>query len=121
MTQTRKGVRSTKRKATPSNPTREVSPISSNIPPTKLNKLFVFIKPFSKLYTDDMGQFTIRSRSGRRYIMLVFHCNSNAILVEPFQSRHECHCIAAYKPIMMRLRERVHTVDLQVLDNKASK
>ena len=60
-TQTRQGVRSTKRKPTPSNPTREVSLISSDIPATKSNKLFVVVEPVSKLYTDDMGWFPILS------------------------------------------------------------
>ena len=121
MTYTRQGVRSTKRKATPPNPTREVSQISSDIPTTKSNELFVVVEPVSKLYTDDMGRFPIRSRSGHRYIMLVFHYNSNAILIEPFQSHHDCHRIAAYSCIMTRLRERGHAVDLQVLANEARK
>ena len=121
MTQTRQGVRSTKRKATPSNPTREVSPVSSDIPATKSEKLFVVVKPVSKLYTDDMGRFPVLSRSGHCYIMLVFHCDSNAILIEPFQSRQDRHRIAAYSSIMTCLRESGHAVDLQVLGNKASK
>ena len=121
MTQTRQGVHSTKRKVTPSNPTREVSQISSDIPATKSNELFVVVEPVSKLYSDDMGQFPIRSRSGHRYIMLTFHCDSNTILIKPFQSCHDRHRIAAYSCIMTRLRERGHTVDLQVLDNEASK
>ena len=121
MTQTRQGVRSTKRKTTPPKPTRSVSPLSSNIPATILKKLYVVVEPVSKIYTDDMGRFPIRSRSGHRYIMLAFHCNSNVILIEPFQSRHDRHHIAAYSHIMTRLQERGHEVDLQVLDNKASK
>ena len=70
------------------------------------NKLFVVVVPVSKLYNDDMGRFPIFSRSGHRYIMLAFHCNSNIILIEPFQSRHDRHRIAAYSRIMTRLRER---------------
>ena len=81
MTQTHQGERSINRKATPSNQTREVSQISSNIPATKSNELFVILKPVSKLYTDDMGQVPICSRFGHRYIMLAFHCDSNAILI----------------------------------------
>ena len=52
--------------------------------------------------------------------MLAFHCDINVILIEPFQSRHECNRIAAYSRIMTCLQERVHAVDLQVLDNEAS-
>ena len=121
MTQSRQGVRSAKCKATPSSPTRKVSPISSDIPVTKLNELFIVVEPVSKLYTDDMGMFPIHSRSGHRYIVFTLHCNSNAILIGPFQSRHDHHRIAAYSCIMLRLLERGHAVDLHVLDNEASK
>ena len=68
-----------------------MSPISIDILGTRSDKLFVVVKPLSKLYTDDMGRFPIRSRSGHRYIMLAFHYNSNAILIEPFQSRQLYH------------------------------
>ena len=61
MTQTRQDVRSTKRKAAPSNLTQEVSPIAINVPATKSNEPFVVVKPVSKLYTDDTGRFPIRS------------------------------------------------------------
>ena len=86
-----------------------------------IEKIFVVVEPVSKLYTDDMGRFPILSRSGHRYIILPLHCKSNAILIEPFQSHHDCHRIAAYIRIMTRLRERGHAVHLQVLDKKTSK
>ena len=89
ITQTHQGVRSTNRKTTPSKPTRAVSPLSINIPATTLNELYMVVEPISKLYTDDMGRFPIRSRSGHRYIMLAFHCDSNVILIEPFKYRHD--------------------------------
>ena len=83
--QTRQGLRSTKPK--PSKP-----PSLSTLPPTpSTQELHVTIEPISKLYTDDMGRFPIRSRSGNQYIMLAYHCDSNAILVEPFQSHHDRH------------------------------
>ena len=67
-----------------------------------------------------MGRFPVRSRSGNNYIMLAYHVDTNTILVEPFQSRQDRHRIAAYNRIMNRLKKRSHTVDLQILDNKAS-
>ena len=81
MTHTRKRVRSTKHKSTSSNPTQSVSPLSNNVPAKTSNELYVVVEPVSKLYTDDMGRFPIRSCSGHRYIMLVFHCDSNVILI----------------------------------------
>ena len=83
--------------------------------------LYVVVETVSKLYNDGMGRFTIRSRSDHRYVMLTFHCDSNVILIEPFQSRHDRHHITAYSRIMTCLHKRVHRVGLQVLDNEASK
>ena len=79
-----------------------------------------WIEPIGKLYTDDMGRFPVRSRSGNQYIMLAYHCDCNTILVQPFQTKHDRHRIAAYNIIMQRLRQRGHTVDLQVMDNEVS-
>ena len=121
MTQTRQGVRYTKRKNTPSKPTWSVSPLSSDIPVKTSNKLYVVVEPVNKLYTDGMGRFPIRPPYGHRHIMLAFHCDSNVILIENFQYRHDRHRIAAYNRIMARLQERGHAVDLQVLDNEVSK
>ena len=53
--------------------------------------------------------------------MLAYHVKSNTILVEPFQSRHERHRLAAYDRIMSRIKRNSHTVDLQIMDNEASK
>ncbi|KAL7502269.1 hypothetical protein ACHAXN_000895 [Cyclotella atomus] len=113
LTQVRQGIRSTKPKvpATPSPPTTPTSPSK---------ELHLWSEPISKLYTDDMGRFSVRSRSGNQYIMLGYHCDSNAILVEPFQSRHDRHRIPAYNRLMSRLKARGHTVDHQVLDNETS-
>eukprot|EP00804_Cyclotella_cryptica_P028661 CCRYP_008183-RA/>CCRYP_008183-RA protein AED:0.20 eAED:0.05 QI:0/0/0/0.66/1/1/6/0/1274 len=83
-------------------------------------ELHLWDEPISKLFTDDMGRFPVRSRSGNQYLMLAYHCDTNAILVEPFQSRHDRHRIPAYNKLMGRLTARTHTVDHQVLDNEAS-
>ncbi len=72
------------------------------------------------MYSDDCGRFPIRSRSGNQYIMIAYHCDSNAILQAPFKSRSDRHRVEAYNSIMERLRARGHTVDLQILDNEIS-
>ena len=116
LTQVRQGVRSTKPK-----PLTTTSPPSpSTTPPAATKELHLWDEPISKLFTDDMGRFPVRSRSGNQYLMLAYHCDTNAILVEPFQSRHDRHRIPAYNRIMHRLTTRAHTVDHQVLDNEAS-
>eukprot|EP00804_Cyclotella_cryptica_P001782 CCRYP_018594-RA/>CCRYP_018594-RA protein AED:0.21 eAED:0.21 QI:0/-1/0/1/-1/1/1/0/556 len=110
----RKGICSTKPKTPP-------VPSPSTLPsPTPSHELHIVTEPISKLYTDDMGHFPTRSRSGNQYIMLAYHCDSNAILVEPFQSRHDRHRVAAHGRIMTRLRDRDHPIEHQILDNEAS-
>jgi hypothetical protein len=67
LSQVRQGIRSTKPKAPPT----EAPPTSPTTSPSK--ELHVWSEPISKLYTDDMGRFSVRSRSGNQYIMLAYH------------------------------------------------
>ena len=76
--------------------------------------------PISKLYTDNTGCFLIHARSGNQYIMIAYYCNTNLILAEPFPSRKDTHRLLAYDKIMQRLTENKLSVDLKILDNKAS-
>ena len=118
LTQTRQGSRSTKPK--PCN--NEALPDStSQLPDVKSRKLYVVIEPIRKIYTDDMGHFPVRSCSGNHYFILVYHVETNVILVDAFHSRHNRHRLAAYDRIMSRLKSGGHAVDLQVLDKKARK
>ena len=87
-------------------------------PTTK--ELYFRTEPISNIYTDDMGLFPIHSRSGNYFIMLAYHVGSNVILVEPFQSRHDCHRLAAANRIMSQLQNNSHNIDLQILDNECS-
>ena len=67
-----------------------------------------------------MGRFPIRSRRGNNFSMLAYHVNTNVILVEPFDSRHDRQCLAAANRIMANLTKRGHGVDLQIIDNQCS-
>ena len=53
--------------------------------------------------------------------MVVYHCNTNSILIEPFQTRKDRHRIPAYTRIMTRLKTQGHIINHQVLENEASK
>ena len=71
LTQSHKGVRSTKRKP----PLKPVSidslpEITSQLLAVKYQELHVWVDPISKLYTDDMSRLPVRSQSGNQYIML---------------------------------------------------
>ena len=74
-----------------------------------------------QLFIEDTGRFPVRSCSGNQYLMVAYHCETNAILIESFQTREERHRIPAYNRIMTRLKTHGHVINHQVLDNKASK
>ena len=123
MVQLTQGARLTKprspRQATtePKIPTPELT----NIPlPIKTNEIHIWDKPIRKLYTNDCGRFPIRSRSGNEYIMIAYHCDSNTILHATFANRTDKHRIRAYNSIITRLTNRVHHVNVQILDNEVS-
>ena len=90
------------------------------IPNQKTQEIHIWDQPISKLYTDDCGRFPIRSRSLNEYIMIAYHFDSNTILQAPFVNRKDKHRIRAYNPIMKKLTDRGHHVDIQILDNEVS-
>ena len=53
-------------------------------PKTKSKEIYITTEPIRKLYTDDMGRFLVRSRSGNNFLMLSYHVDTNAVLVGPF-------------------------------------
>ena len=90
------------------------------LPQVKTSELHVRVTHMSRLYTDDTGRFPIRSRSGNQYIMVAYHCDSNAILACPFKTRKDAHRMEAYNSIMEHIQAKGFNVDLQILDNEAS-
>jgi hypothetical protein len=116
LAQQRQNVRSTKAKLT------SLPPLVVLPPPIEApsNQVFVATKPLSKLFTDNTGIFPIQACSSNQYVMIAFHAKGNLILQQAFKSKSGHHCIAAYNTIMMRLAAQGLSVDLQILDNKAS-
>ncbi len=84
------------------------------------NHVFIVTKPLSKLFTSNTGRFPVRACSGNQYIMIAFHANGNLILQQTFKSKSDRHRIAAYNTIMTCLAACGLSVDLQILDSKAS-
>ena len=52
--------------------------------------------------------------------MIAYHCNANLILVLPFKSKKDTHCLLVYDKIIQILRDHKLTVDQQIIDNEAS-
>jgi hypothetical protein len=97
-------------------------PLAVPPPPIAMpsSQVSVFTKPLSKLFTNNTGRFPIRARSGNQYVMIAFYANGSLILQQAFKSKSDRHRIAAYNTIMIHLMARGLSVDLQILDNKAS-
>jgi hypothetical protein len=95
---------------------------ANDTPTTQADPLITIHKiPINYIFTDDTGRFTPRARSGNQYVMVALHSESNAILVQPFQTKADAHRIAAYTSLFERLKGRNATPDTHVLDNKASR
>ena len=120
MTQVQQGLRSTKSARSialaailrePGHPASEnhIDPSTAlfNFITAPTNELQVCIVPTATLFTDDMGCFPIRAMSGNQYIMLAYHGATNAILLQPFQTKADHHCIPAFNIIMEWLKARI--------------
>jgi hypothetical protein len=116
LTQQRQNVWSTKTKPTLQAPLAVLPPPNE----TPSNQVFVVTKLPSKLFTNNTGRFPIRARSGNQSIMIAFNTNGNLILKQAFKSKSNCHRVAAYNTIMTHLAAQGLSLDLQILDNKAS-
>jgi hypothetical protein len=97
--------------------TPAITPQPSTFPS---NEVYIHVYPISKLYTNNTGRFPIKAHSGNQYVMVAYHANGNLILQQAFKSRSNTHRIAAYNAIMTHLAAQGLSVDLQILDNKAS-
>jgi hypothetical protein len=120
LSQQRQNVWSTKSKAPATNQAPLTPPIAPQPSTLPANEVYIHVYPISKLYTDNTGRFPIKAHSGNQYVMIAYHANGNLIFQQAFKSRSNTHRIAAYNAIMTRLVARGLSVDLQILDNKAS-
>ena len=49
------------------------------------------------IFSEQTGQFPVRSQAGHRYIMVLVDINSSGILVEPLKSRKDTELTRAYR------------------------
>ena len=73
----------------------------------------------NKTYTDQTGMFPITSSHGNKYIMIMYHCPTNAILAEPIKSRAQEQLVKAFSTMHKVLKNNGHTIDFHILDNEA--
>ena len=116
LNQTRKNVRSTKAKPTPLE-TCDTSQLHGK----KVRD--VYTKTYSvheTMFSDQTGQFSMRSQRGNKYVMVMVEIDINAILVEPMKSRKDEEMIRAHNALLLRLKRAVIIPKKHVLDNEVS-
>ena len=117
MAQTRKNVRSTKRK-----PFEEGDP--SKLKKKKEQDVYIKVHDVQEfkeiIYSDQTGGFPKTSLRQNKYIMVMVEINSNAILVEPMKSREDSEMKRAYEDLLLRLKRAGVQPKKHVLDNEVS-
>ncbi len=97
LNQTRKNVRSTKVKAT----LLEICN-TSRLHGKKVRNVYTQMYMVQEtMFSDQTGQFPIRSLHGNKYIMVMVEINSNAILVEPMKNHKDVEMIQAYSALLL--------------------
>eukprot|EP00956_Cyclotella_meneghiniana_P017716 scaffold29109_cov56-Cyclotella_meneghiniana.AAC.5 len=116
MNQTRKNVRSTKPKSTPFE-----DPNTAQLRGKKVHDIFTKVyDPRETIFSDQTGKFPTQSQRGNKYIMVMVEIDSNAILVEPMNSKKDKEMIRAYDALVLRLKRAGVVPKKHVLDNEVS-
>ena len=79
------------------------------------------IKPTRKVFSDQMGRFSITSSKRNKYIMVVYDYDSNTILVEPLKSKSATNHLTAIIKMYKFLQSRGIQPKICIIDNKCSK
>eukprot|EP00804_Cyclotella_cryptica_P017378 CCRYP_020245-RA/>CCRYP_020245-RA protein AED:0.38 eAED:0.38 QI:0/-1/0/1/-1/1/1/0/351 len=116
LNQTRKNVRSTKPKPPPF---EEVH--SNQLQGRKVHHIYTkTYQVRDTIFTDQTGQFPVRSQAGNKYIMFMVEFDSSAILVEPIKNGTDSELTRAYSALMLHLRRAGIIPHKHVLDNEIS-
>ncbi len=116
LNQTRKNVRSTKAKTAP----LEMCD-TSQLHGKKVRDIYTeTYRVRETMFSNQTGQFLMRSQQGNKYIMVMVEINSNTTLVEPMKSRKDEEMIRTYNALLLRLKRAGIIPKKHVLDNKVS-
>ena len=70
------------------------------------------------VFSNQTGRISTRSQRGNKYIMVMVKIDSNAILVEPINSRNKHKLARAYRALMKRLQHAGIVPKKHILDNE---
>ena len=76
------------------------------------------IKVTGKISTDQTGYFPVNSSRGRKYLMVLYDHDSNAIITEPLKLCSEHKLICAYSALHNHLSNRGLTPHVQMINNE---
>ena len=100
MDQNRKDMRSTK---TDNSPTLDEDDLFPKKHPTKTNNTFLGAATIDvqsdKSYINLTGRFPVGYLHSMQYILVLYHYDSNAILIEPMKNRTDAKTYCAYKKL----------------------
>jgi hypothetical protein len=84
------------------------------------NQIFATVEETGRIYTDQTGQFPVRSSNGYRYMLVMYHYDTSAILVAPLKTRHGNELLRGYTKLYQHLNKRGFRPTTHWLDNEAS-
>ena len=73
------------------------------------------------VYNDLTGNFPFMSINGSVCFFVLYHYETNAILVKPIANVDDCNIFAAYKEIFETLEAKWYKPKMNVMDNQATK
>ena len=92
-----------------------------SLPATRTNIVFTsFQEPTGKVFSDQTGKFVCPSKSGNKYIFILYDYDSNAIHARAIPSRTKKQLVKAYQSVVQELTTRGFKPKLANLDNEIS-
>ena len=76
------------------------------------------VKFTGKISTEQTGRSPVTSSRGRKYLVVLYNHDSNAIITEPLKLRSEHELICAYSALHTHLSNRGLTPHTQIINNK---
>ena len=72
------------------------------------------------VYTDLTRKFAVTSISGHKYLMLLYHYDSNGIIFQPMKNRSDIEAMRVYEDMYNYLISCNYKPKLNIMDNEAS-
>ena len=95
----------------------------SSLPNIKTNKVLYFLGSTDVLgtaYSDLTGRFPVQSSQGKNYLMIAYHQDANAILVEALKNRQAKSIVSAWSVLNKRFKKSGMKPSNWIMDNECS-